>query len=77
MADRRLSYCAVRTLTRIAVDHHEHGEELVALAERSAAADLARALAGWAIGHDTERTHTDELARRCGWCHRKCHRAGT
>ncbi len=63
MADRRLSYCAVRTLTRVAVDHHEHQDELVALAERSRPGQLGRDLARWALGHDSEDQH-DERERR-------------
>lgn len=63
MADRRLSYCAVRTLTRVAVDHPEHQDELVDLAERSRPGELGRNLAHWALGHDTEEQH-DERERR-------------
>lgn len=63
MADRRLSYCAVRTLTRVAVDHPDHQEELVALSERSRPGDLGRDLARWAMGHDTDEQH-DERERR-------------
>ena len=63
MADRRLSYCAVRTLTRVAVDHPEHQDELVELAERSRPGQLGRDLARWALGHDTEDQH-DERERR-------------
>lgn len=63
MADARLSYCAVRSLTRVVVDHTDHEEELVALAERTAAGDLSRALAGWALGHDSD-DQRDERDRR-------------
>ena len=63
MADARLSYCAVRSLTRLVVDHADHEEELVALAERTAAGDLSRALAGWALGHDSD-DQREERERR-------------
>ena len=63
MADQRLSYCAVRTLTRVAVDHPEHQDGLVELAERSRPGELARNIARWALGHDTEDQH-DERERR-------------
>lgn len=63
MADGRLSYCAVRTLTRVAVDHPENQDELVALAERSRPGEVARNVARWALGHDTEDQH-DERERR-------------
>ena len=59
MADGRLSYCAVRTLTRVAVDHPENQDELVALAERSRPGEVARNVARWALGHDTEDQHDD------------------
>ena len=45
MARGRLSYCAVRTLTRVAVDHPQSAGELVDLAERSLPGELARNLA--------------------------------
>lgn len=46
-ADGRLSYAKVRELTRVAVDHPDRQEELVALAERESANGLGRALAAW------------------------------
>ncbi len=61
-----LSYCAVRSLTRIALDHPDHEEELVDLAVRSRACDLSRVLAGWALGHDTEEQR-EERERRGTW----------
>lgn len=54
MCEGRLSYCAVRTLTRVMVDHPEHEDELVALGERTRPGDLAAALAGWALAHDSD-----------------------
>jgi hypothetical protein len=54
MAHERLSYCAVRTLTRVAVDHSESAAELVNIAERSLPGELGRNLARWARGHDTD-----------------------
>ncbi len=53
-ADRRLSYSAIRTLSRVAIDHPEHQQELVALAEATRPADLAHVLARWAMGHDSD-----------------------
>ena len=54
MARGRLSYCAVRTLTRVAVDHPQSAAELVDLAEQSLPGELGRNLALWARGHDTD-----------------------
>ncbi len=63
MADGRLSYCAVRTLTRVAIDHPEAQDELVELAERSRPGQLGRDLTRWTLGHDTEEQH-EERERR-------------
>ena len=60
MQQGRLSYCAVRTLTRIAVEHPDHEAELVEITEHSIPAQLSRALAAWALGRDT-----DEQRERC------------
>jgi hypothetical protein len=54
MARGDLTYCAVRSLTRIAVDHPGQEEELVALAIPTRPSDLSRVLAKWALGHDTD-----------------------
>lgn len=63
MADGRLSYCAARTLTRVAVDHPERQHELLGIAQRARPGELARDLARWALGHDTGDQH-DERERR-------------
>jgi hypothetical protein len=62
-AERRLSYAAVRVLTRIAVDHPDRQEELVDLAAGVNAADLAPVLARWCLDHEDDATR-DRRNRR-------------
>jgi hypothetical protein len=63
LKERRLSYCKVRTLTRIATDHPTHEQELVELAESVPAGELPRALARWTGAHEDAETR-DRRHRR-------------
>ena len=60
VADGSLPYGAARALTRVALDHPDHEHELLQLADGTRPADLSKALAAWAMGHDTD----EQLAQR-------------
>lgn len=54
--EHRLSYAAIRTLTRIAVDHPDHADDLVTLAVGVPARDLAPILAAWCAANEDDET---------------------
>ena len=64
-AEGRLSYSKVRTLTRVAVDHPDHQEELIELARGCTASALGAELARWTgteeDDEERERRHRREM----------------